>query len=60
MLWWKSTDSDSDDAFVQKVVAAPEPMVVLCTNQQLNDMKRFLTDPSQQSCMGVDPTFNLT
>ena len=33
-------------------------MSVLCTNQQLNNMKRFLTDPSQHTVMGVDPTFN--
>lgn len=54
----QSTDPESDKAFVRRVVAAPEPMAVLCTNQQLNDMVRFLTDPSQFSVMGVDPTFN--
>ena len=58
MIQCKSTDPDSDEAFVRSVVAAPEPMAVLCTNQQLNDMVRFLTDPTQFSVMGVDPTFN--
>lgn len=58
MIQCKSTDPESDKAFVRRVVAAPEPMAVLCTNQQLNDMVRFLTDPSQFSVMGVDPTFN--
>ena len=58
MIQCKSTDPESDKAFVRSVVAAPEPMAVLCTTQQLNDMVRFLTDPSQFSVMGVDPTFN--
>jgi len=44
--------------FVRAVAAAPEPMAVLATNQQLDDMVRFLTDPADFSIMGVDPTFN--
>ena len=39
-------------------MAAPEPMAVLATNQQLKDMVRFLTDPQQHTVMGIDPTFN--
>lgn len=58
MLQCKSTDPNSDDAFVRSVVAAPEPMAVLATNQQLKDMVRFLTDPQQHTVMGIDPTFN--
>ena len=58
MLQCKSTDANSDAAFVRSVVAAPEPMAVLATNRQLNDMVRFLTDPSQHAVMGIDPTFN--
>ena len=58
MLQCKSTESDSDEAFVQSVVPAPEPMAVLETNRQLNDIIRFLTDPVQHTVMGVDPTFN--
>ena len=44
--------------FVRSVVAAPEPMAVLATDQQLNDMVRFLTNPVEFAIMGVDPTFN--
>ena len=44
--------------FVRSVVAAPEPMAVLVTDQQLNDMVRFLTNPVEFAIMGVDPTFN--
>jgi len=55
MLQCKSTDPNSDDAFVRSVVAAPEP---IATNRQLKDMVRFLTDPYQHTVMGIDPTFN--
>ena len=58
MLQCKSTDPNSDTAFVRSVVAAPEPMAVLALNRQLNDMVRFLTDPNQHTIMGIDPTFN--
>ena len=58
MIQCKSTDPNSDDAFVRSVVAAPEPMAVLATNRQLNDMVRFLTDPLQHTVMGIDPIFN--
>lgn len=58
MLQCKSINPDSDDAFVRNVVAAPEPISILCTNRQLEDMSRFLTDPSCFAIMGVDPTFN--
>ena len=44
--------------FVRSVVAAPEPMAVLATDQQLNDMVRFLTNPVEFAITGVDPTFN--
>ena len=46
MLQCKSTDPNSDTAFIRSVVAAPEPMAVLALNHQLNDMVRFLTDPN--------------
>ena len=58
MLQCKSTEPNSDDAFVRSVVAAPEPMAVLAMNRQLNDMVRFLTEPMQHTVMGIDPTFN--
>lgn len=31
--------------FVKGVVAAPEPMAIFASNQQLDDMMRFLTNP---------------
>ena len=48
----------SDTMFVQSVEAAPEPMCILATAQQLVDMERFCTQ-SPSSVLSVDPTFNL-
>ena len=58
MLQCKSTEPNSDTTFVQTVVAAPEPMAVLATNHQLDDMVCFLTDPNQHTVMGIDSTFD--
>ena len=49
---------DPETAFVRKVDVASDPCVVLTTNQQLRDVARFCTQPSQFSILGVDPTFN--
>ena len=45
-------------AFIRSVEAAPEPMCVLCTDQQLKDTERFCTKP-RSSVLSIDPTFNL-
>ena len=47
------------DIFVQDVTCAPEPMAVLSTEHQLNDVARFCCDPFCFSILGIDPTFNL-
>ena len=52
-------DSTSNHSFLRRVVLAPEPMCVLASDYQLQDMKRFLTDPANPGVMGVDTTFNL-
>ena len=46
------------DAFVRSVEAAPEPLCVLATKQQLVDMERFCTGENF-SVLSADPTFNL-
>ena len=48
----------ADTEFIRAVEAAPEPMCVLATNQQLVDTERFCTG-EQSSILSVDPTFNL-
>jgi len=45
--------------FVCYAQAAPEPMCVLATDRQLNEMVRTCTDPSSYVPIGVDPTFKL-
>lgn len=37
----QSMDKD-EEPFVQIVTSAPEPMSIMCTNSQLNDMERFV------------------
>lgn len=47
------------DCFVQDVKAAPQPMCVLSTEWQLDDMVRFLTKNHHFGILTVDTTFNL-
>ena len=54
----KQGERNPENAFVRKVETSSDPCVVLATNHQLNDIKRFCTNPSQFSVLGVDPTFN--
>ena len=51
--------SSGGEAFIRSVQAAPEPMCVLATNQQLSDVQRFCTGSPSSSVLSVDPTFNL-
>jgi hypothetical protein len=51
--------AEKTDIFVQDVTCAPEPMSVLCTEQQLIDITRFCCDPFEFCIFGIDPTFNL-
>ena len=48
----------ADAEFIRAVEAAPEPMCVLATNQQLADLERFCTG-DRSSVLSIDPTFNL-
>lgn len=50
--------SSSTDAFVRSVEAAPEPMCVVATDQQLCDLECFCLG-TLSSVLSVDPTFNL-
>ena len=48
--------AEKEHRFVQDVTCAPEPMAVLCTDQQLLDINRFCCDPFRFCIFGVDPT----
>ena len=51
-------ESMDSGMFVRSVEAAPEPMCILASNQQLTVIDRFCTS-SSNSVLSVDPTFNL-
>ena len=59
MAMCKQSMGKDGDPFVRIVTSAPEPMCIMCTNSQLNDVERFCTDPSMFSLLSIDPTFNL-
>ena len=46
------------DSFIRLVACAPEPMCILASDQQLDDLVRFCTGDNG-SILTVDPTFNL-
>ena len=50
--------AEKTNLFVQDVTCAPEPMGVLCNEQQLLDLERFCCDPFNFCICGIDPTFN--
>ena len=54
---YKETDNTSEK-FIRSVEAAPEPMCILCTDQQLSDIEKFCTG-QPFSVISIDPTFNL-
>ena len=45
-------------AFLRKVDNSSDPCVVLASNQQLQDVERFCTNPAKFAVLGVDATFN--
>ena len=57
MLQCKTSNPGKE--FVRAVAASPEPMAVLATNHQLDDMVRFLTDPVNFSIMDVEISVTL-
>ena len=59
MVMEQSKLCEGKDKFVRIVMATPEPMCVLATDQQLHDLVRFGTNPSNFCVLSVDPTFAL-
>ena len=59
MVMEQSKLCESGDKFVRVVTACPEPMCLLANDQQLNDLTRFGTNPSQFCVLSIDPTFSL-
>ena len=46
-------------AFIRDVRVAPEPLCVMTTDRQINDMKRFCCSPVEYKPFTVDPTFDI-
>jgi len=51
-------ESVDSEIFAPSVEAAPEPMCILASDQQLKDLECFCTG-DQTSVLYIDPTFNL-
>ena len=51
-------ESVGSEMFVRSVEAAPEPMCILASDQQLKDLERFCTG-DRTSVLCIDPMFNL-
>ena len=54
----KEDAREPNSALVRKVETSTDLCGVLATDQQLKDVKRFCTNPSTLSVLGVDATFN--
>lgn len=59
MVMEHSKLQDGEDTFVRTVTACPEPICLLATNRQLDDLVRFCINPDQFCVLLVDPTFSL-
>ena len=54
----KEDARNPETAFLRKVDNSSVPCVVLASNQQLQDVERFCTNPAKFAVLGVDATFN--
>ena len=59
MAMCKAGHGSDGEPFVRCVQAAPEPMCILASNRQLDEMVRDSTDVYHFVHLGVDPTFKL-
>ena len=55
----KKQATDRNSAFIRDARVAPEPLCILTTDRQLNDMVRFCCDPVEFKPFSVDPTFDI-
>jgi len=55
----KEEQRDPKTVFIREVSSAPELLVVLANSMQLEEVKRFCTNPARFSVFGVDVTFNV-
>ena len=55
----KKQAANAKTAFIRDVRVAPEPLCVMTTNRQVNDLKRFCCNPAEFRPFTVDPTFDI-
>ena len=55
----KEEAKNKKTAYIRKVICAPEPIVILSTEEQLDCMVRFCTIGLNFSVFSIDPTFDL-
>lgn len=55
----KEQAKNPSNQFIQKVICATEPTVILSTEDQIADISRFCTHPTEVSIFHADSTFNL-
>ena len=55
----KRQSKDRKSAFICNVIVANEPLCVLATDRQLNDLKRFCCNETKFRPFSVDPTFDI-
>lgn len=56
---YKEQAKDISSAYIRKVQSAPEPIVILGTNEQLDDLVSFCTNSEHFGITSIDPTFDL-
>lgn len=59
MVMEQSKLCEAGDKFVRVVTGCPEPMCILATDQQLDDLVRFSTNNGRFGVLSIDPTFSL-
>ncbi|KAK3749032.1 hypothetical protein QZH41_006225 [Actinostola sp. cb2023] len=55
----KEQAKDPKTAYVRQVTSAPEPIVLLATDEQLDDVIKFCTNDAHFGIFQADPTFSL-
>ena len=56
---FKEQAKDSSRAYIRAVPSAPEPIVILGTDEQLDGLVSFCTNSEFFGIMSIDPTFDL-
>lgn len=55
----KEQEKDGKTAYIRNVICAPEPVVLLMKDEQLDDLVKFCTNKVNFGVFQADPTFNL-